>query len=102
MTCGMKVMVQPVVRLLLSVPLCVLVACGSGQEPSPKQTLPLLPKDEVLLAADSSRCVMILEQVLTFELAPVMGSVAGKIAYDETVMARISTPVTGRTVGWVC
>jgi hypothetical protein len=45
---------------------------------------------------------MILEQVLTFELAPVMGSVAGKIAYDETVMARISTPVTGRTVGWVC
>lgn len=94
-------MVRPVVRLLLSISLCVILACGSGQEPSTKQTLPLLPKDEVLLAADSSKRAMIVEQTLGFELAPVMGFVAGKIAYDETVMARISTPVTGRTVGFV-
>lgn len=98
MTCGMKNMVRLVVRLLLSISLCVIVACGSGQEPSTKQTLPLLPKDEVLLAADSSKRAMIVEQTLGFELAPVMESVAGKIAYDETVTARISAPVTGRIV----
>ena len=98
MTCGMKIMIRPVVRLLLSVSLCVLVACGSGHEPSTKQKIPLLPKDEVLLAADSSKRAMIVEQALGFELAPVMEPVAGKIAYDETVTARISAPVTGRIV----
>jgi cobalt-zinc-cadmium efflux system membrane fusion protein len=41
---------------------------------------------------------MIVEQVLGLEPAPVMESVAGKIAYDETVTARISAPVAGRIV----
>ena len=85
-------------RLVLSVALGALLACGSGNDLPAKAKAPLLPKDEVLLAPDSSKRSMIVEQVLGLELAPVMESVAGKIAYDETVTARISAPVAGRII----
>lgn len=98
MTSGMTFMVRSGTRLILSLSLSALIACGSGQEPAAKAKLPPLPPNEVLLAADSSKRAMIVEQVLDFELAPVMESVAGKIAYDESVTARISAPVTGRIV----
>lgn len=74
------------------------MACGSGHETPVKAKRPLLPKDEVLLAPDSSKRAMLVEQELGLEPAPVMESVAGKIAYDETVTARISAPVSGRII----
>ncbi len=84
--------------LVLSVSVGILLGCSSGHESSVKPKPPALPKDEVLLAPDSSKRAMIVEQVLGLELAPVMESVAGKIAYDETVTARISAPVAGRII----
>lgn len=84
--------------LVLSVSVGILLGCSSGHESSFKPKPPALPKDEVLLAPDSSKRAMIVEQVLGLELAPVMESVAGKIAYDETVTARISAPVAGRII----
>lgn len=74
------------------------MACGSGHEAPVKAKRPLLPKDEVLLSPDSSKRAMLVEQELGLEPAPVMESVAGKIAYDETVTARISAPVSGRII----
>lgn len=74
------------------------MACGSGHESPVKAKRPLLPKDEVLLSPDSSKRAMLVEQELGLEPAPVMESVAGKIAYDETVTARISAPVSGRII----
>lgn len=84
--------------LVLSVSVGILLGCSSGHESSVKPKPPALPKDEVLLAPDSSKRAMLVEQVLGLELAPVMESVAGKIAYDETVTARISAPVAGRII----
>lgn len=84
--------------LVLLVSVGILLGCSSGHESSVKPKPPALPKDEVLLAPDSSKRAMIVEQVLGLELAPVMESVAGKIAYDETVTARISAPVSGRII----
>jgi len=84
--------------LVLLVSVGILLGCSSGHESSVKPKPPALPKDEVLLAPDSSKRAMIVEQVLGLELAPVMESVAGKIAYDETVTARISAPVAGRII----
>lgn len=98
MTYRMIFMARTSRGLVLSFFLVSLLGCGSGQEASTKPKLPALPKDEVLLAPESSKRAMLVEQVLDLELAPVMESVAGKIAYDETVTARVSAPVTGRIV----
>ena len=84
--------------LWLCAGLGLLLACGSDHGPSVKAKPAVLPKDEVLLAPESSKRAMLVEQVLGLELAPVMESVAGKIAYDETVTARISAPVAGRII----
>ena len=74
-------------------------ACGGSGEPS--QALPekiSIPDDEVILAPDSSKRAMVSEKVLEMDEAPIMEPVAGKIAYDETVTARVFAPVAGRVV----
>jgi len=96
----MRISVRKVLAPPLPILLCLglLVACGSSPEPNKKSKPPALPKGEVLLAPDSSKRAMLVEQMVSPEPAPVMESVAGKIAYDETVTARISAPVAGRIV----
>jgi membrane fusion protein, heavy metal efflux system len=84
--------------LALNVVLAFLLGCSSGSEAPVHAKAPVLPNDEVLLAPDSSKRAMIVETVLDLVPAPIMEPVAGKIAYDETVTARISAPVTGRIV----
>lgn len=76
----------------------ILMGCGSWHESSRKATLSAFPKDEVLLVPDSSKREMIVEQVVGLGLAPMMESLAGKIAFDESVIVRISATVVGRIV----
>lgn len=85
-------------RLVVGMVFFILVGCGSGSEAPLHAKAPALPNDEVLLRPDSSKRAMIVETVLDLVSAPVMEPVAGKIAYDETVTARVSAPVAGRIV----
>jgi cobalt-zinc-cadmium efflux system membrane fusion protein len=75
-----------------------LAACHQDDN-QPKATAAApLPGDEILLPADSSKRGYIQEQKVELVSAPVMEPVAGKIAYDETRTARISSPIPGRVV----
>lgn len=76
----------------------ILCACHSQDEPGEKVVVPVVPKGEVLLPANSSKRSMLVEKQVALEPAPVMEPVAGKIAYDESRTARISAPIAGRIV----
>ena len=89
----------PVVGLLSL--LCVLPGCQPEAPPPPEVKAEVLPKDEVLLSADSSKRAMIVEMKVELMSAPVMEPVAGKIAYDETRTVRISAPISGRIVSGI-
>lgn len=78
--------------------LLLLTACQPNPQPELAAAKPALPKDEVLLAEDSSKRAMIVEMMVALMSAPVMEPIAGKIAYDETLTARISAPISGRVV----
>lgn len=73
-------------------------ACDRQEDRGPQVVVPVLPKDEVLLPADSSKRASIVEQTVEYVSAPVMEPVAGKIAYDETRTARVSVPIAGRII----
>jgi cobalt-zinc-cadmium efflux system membrane fusion protein len=74
-----------------------LAACTQNDY-QPKRAVAPLPKDEVLLPADSSKRSYIQEQTVEPTSAPLMEPVAGKIAYDESRTARISSPIPGRVI----
>jgi cobalt-zinc-cadmium efflux system membrane fusion protein len=74
-----------------------LAACTQNDY-QPKRAVAPLPKDEVLLPADSSKRSYIQEQTVELTSAPLMEPVAGKIAYDESRTARISSPIPGRVI----
>lgn len=83
---------------ILALASIALAGCGKGHDTAPRAKPPVIPKDEVLLAPDSSKRAMIVEREIGRVPAPIMEPVAGKIAYDETVTARISAPIAGRIV----
>lgn len=84
---------------LLTLGLWVLFsACQPDPQSEPVVKKEALPKDEVLLAPDSSKRAMIVEMTVAAISAPVMEPIAGKIAYDETRTVRISAPISGRVV----
>lgn len=74
-----------------------LAACHHD-EAQPIATAPSLPKDEILLPPDSSKRGYIQEQTVEPVAAPIMEPVAGRIGYDETRTARISSPIAGRVI----
>jgi cobalt-zinc-cadmium efflux system membrane fusion protein len=75
-----------------------LLAC---QQQSPEQPLPVTnhPKDEVILSSDSPKRDFIKEITIELVQRPLMDPVTGKITYDETRTARISSPIAGRVIG---
>jgi cobalt-zinc-cadmium efflux system membrane fusion protein len=87
----------PVVPLLVAL---ILAACHQNDD-KPRPAAAPLPQDEIQLPPDSSKRGYIREQPVVLGAAPVMEPVAGKIAYDETRTARISSPITGRVVSGI-
>ena len=75
-----------------------LLAC---QQQSREQPLPVTnhPKDEVILSSDSPKRDFIKEITIELVQRPLMDPVTGKITYDETRTARISSPIAGRVIG---
>src|SRR5574340_999777 len=75
-----------------------LLACQqqNGEEP---QQAPVPPPDEVVLRPESPKRQYIEEAVVELVQRPLMDPVTGKITYDETRTARVSSPIAGRVTG---
>jgi cobalt-zinc-cadmium efflux system membrane fusion protein len=76
----------------------LLTACGPADPAEKKPKAPQLPPGEVILKADSPKRAYIKESLLQLSPRPLMEPVAGKVVYDETRTARISSPIAGRVV----
>jgi cobalt-zinc-cadmium efflux system membrane fusion protein len=75
-----------------------LLACQPHNN-EPKHKAVALPKNEVMLSPDSPKRNYIKEAVVELVRRPLMDPVTGKIAYDETRTARVSSPIAGRVIG---
>lgn len=75
-----------------------LAACHHDDDQPSAPPTPTLPRDEIQLPRDSSKRGYIQETQVALSMAPVMEPVAGKIAYDETRTARITSPLPGRVM----
>lgn len=75
-----------------------LIAC-QPQNKEVQQKIPDQKKDEVILHPDSPKHAYIKEMVATLVQRPLMDPVTGKITYDETLTARVSSPIAGRVIG---
>lgn len=79
--------------------LCLaLLACHSDDEQK-KAVTPAPGSDEVVLSPQSPKRGYIKEAVLQLSRRPLMDSLNGILAYDETRTARVSSPIAGRVVG---
>jgi len=75
-----------------------LLACQPhNNEPQQKAVIP--PKNEVILSPDSPKRAYIKEAIVELVRRPLMDPVTGKITYDETRTARVSSPIAGRVTG---
>lgn len=76
----------------------VLTACSDASDKS--QPIPQAPKvrDEVTLAANSPKKSYVKTTSLTLARHPLLEPLAGKVAYDESLTSRISSPVAGRVI----
>jgi cobalt-zinc-cadmium efflux system membrane fusion protein len=77
-----------------------LLACQPQNHEQPNQ-IPPHPKDEVILSEDSPKRDFIKETTIELVQRPLMDPVTGKITYDETRTARISSPIAGRVIGGI-
>ncbi|MCX7089538.1 MAG: efflux RND transporter periplasmic adaptor subunit [Methylococcales bacterium] len=78
--------------------LCLLLlACQAEEKILPKKSI-ALPENEVLLSPASPKRAYIKEAIVELVQRPLMDPVTGKIAYDETHTARVSSPIAGRVV----
>src|SRR6185437_9084902 len=75
-----------------------LLACQPQKDEQPQQTVHQ-PKDEVILSEDSPKREYIKEAIVELVQRPLMDPVTGKITYDETLTAHISSPIAGRVIG---
>lgn len=74
-----------------------LPGCRSSHEPpESRQTS---TNDEVILGGDSPKRAYIKDKIVEPVQRPLMEPVTGKIVYDESNTARISSPVSGRVTG---
>jgi cobalt-zinc-cadmium efflux system membrane fusion protein len=92
---------RPLRSFLILPLLAVLSGCHRDSDQTGKPAPPNRPKDEIVLPANSSKRGYIEEIRLESTPAPLMEPVAGKIAYDETRTARITSPIAGRVVSAV-
>lgn len=86
------------IRLAAGVLGLSLLAC-QPHESEPKHQVTALPKNEVILRPDSPKRNYIKEAIVELVRRPLMDPVTGKITYDETRTARVSSPIAGRVVG---
>ena len=77
-----------------------LLACQPQKDEQPQQIVDQ-PKDEVILSADSPKREYIDEAIVELVQRPLMDPVTGKITYDETRTARVSSPIAGRVIGTI-
>ena len=85
-------------RLTICLMLIALSACNPQGE-GKKDTTAHVPSGEVRLSPDSPKRGYITEAVVELSRRPLMEPVTGKLGYDETRTARISSPISGRVVG---
>ena len=77
----------------------LLAACSDPvDKPSPVAQLPTVA-GEVYLASDSPKKAYIKTAILSLSQHPLLEPLVGKIAYNEKVTSRISSPVAGRVIG---
>ena len=77
----------------------LLMGCQAEDNPTTNKIQNLLPKDEVILRPDSPKRAYIKEAIVELVQRPLMDPVTGKITYDETKTARVSSPILGRVIG---
>lgn len=77
-----------------------LLACQPQNHEQPNRISPI-PKDEVILSEDSPKREYIKEAIIELVQRPLMDPVTGKITYDETRTARVSSPIAGRVIGTI-
>ncbi|WP_025039838.1 efflux RND transporter periplasmic adaptor subunit [Nitrosospira briensis] len=75
-----------------------LLACQPQKDEQPQQIVDH-PKDEVILSENSPKREYIKETIVELVQRPLMDPVTGKITYDETRTARVSSPIAGRVIG---
>ncbi|SET61318.1 membrane fusion protein, cobalt-zinc-cadmium efflux system [Nitrosospira multiformis] len=55
--------------------------------------------DEIIFSPDSPKLQHIREEKVELTLRPLMDPIPGKVTYDETRTARVTSPIAGRVVG---
>jgi cobalt-zinc-cadmium efflux system membrane fusion protein len=88
------------IRLIAGLLGLSLLACQPHNN-EPKRQIAALPKNEVILSPDSPKRAYIKEAIVELVRRPLMDPVTGKITYDETRTARVSSPIAGRVVGTI-
>ena len=74
-----------------------LLGCDSPKtEPKPHAAV---PKNEVILSADSPKRAYIKDAIVTLVQRPLMDPLSGQITYNESYTARVSSPISGRVIG---
>lgn len=75
-----------------------LAACQVQHNDTPGKSA-VAPKDEIVLGPDSPKHAYIKEKTVELVQKPLMDPVTGRITYDETLTARVSSPISGRVTG---
>ncbi|OAI22442.1 MULTISPECIES: efflux RND transporter periplasmic adaptor subunit [Methylomonas] len=86
------------IRTALLAGLLALAACNEAADKTPPPPAAKTP-GEVVLQADSPKKTYVKIREVAYSRPPTMEPLAGKIAYDENLTSRISSPVAGRVVG---
>jgi cobalt-zinc-cadmium efflux system membrane fusion protein len=94
----MNVKLPLVIQLSAGLLSLSLLACQQQNNEEPQQA-PVPPQDEVVLGPESPKRLYIQEAIVELVQRPLMDPVTGKITYDETRTARVSSPIAGRVVG---
>ncbi|MGZ4954115.1 MAG: efflux RND transporter periplasmic adaptor subunit [Methylobacter sp.] len=85
-------------RLAAGLLVLSLLACQQHNN-EPQHQVTAHPKNEVILSPDSPKRNYVKEAIVKLVRRPLMDPVTGKITYDETRTARISSPIAGRVTG---
>lgn len=91
---------RPLAAVLSVLVVLGLLACNSHNVEQKSKPAPV-PRDEVVLSADSPKRGYIKEEVQELSRRPLMDPVTGKIVYDETHTVRVSSPISGRVIGGI-
>jgi len=78
----------------------LLLSC-QPQDKEIQHKINVLPNNIVVLNPESPKLAYIKEEIVELTQYPLIDSVTGKITYDETRTARISSPIAGRVTGTI-